>query len=100
MFCEETYRAVSLESGFLPVNSITIEIQNDSTFNWRFNSRLWRLIMKALISQQLRRIVQLLLCMVWIALLFDAALAQQTALDRYVAKPDPAYSWKLVNTIA
>jgi len=28
------------------------------------------------------------------------ALAQETALDRYIAKPDPSYSWKLVNTIA
>ena len=25
--------------------------------------------------------------------------AQETALDRYIAKPDPTYSWKLVNTI-
>lgn len=28
------------------------------------------------------------------------ASAQETALDRYVAKPDPSYSWKLINTIA
>src|SRR5262249_62211027 len=34
-----------------------------------------------------------------ITLLCVSARAQQTALDRYVAKPDPAYSWKLVNTI-
>jgi PhoPQ-activated pathogenicity-related protein len=27
------------------------------------------------------------------------ATAQETALDRYIAKPDPAYSWKLVNTV-
>src|SRR6185369_12773410 len=25
--------------------------------------------------------------------------AQETALDRYIAKPDPSYSWKLVNTM-
>jgi len=30
----------------------------------------------------------------------SSAAAQETALDRYVAKPDPSYSWKLVNTIA
>src|SRR5215471_17116828 len=38
--------------------------------------------------------------LVIIAMLFAAAagLAQQTALDRYVAKPDPAYSWKLAGT--
>ena len=29
-----------------------------------------------------------------------SASAQQTALDRYVAKPDSSYSWKLVNTIS
>jgi PhoPQ-activated pathogenicity-related protein len=29
-----------------------------------------------------------------------AAFAQETALDRYIAKPDPSYSWKLVNTIS
>jgi PhoPQ-activated pathogenicity-related protein len=28
-----------------------------------------------------------------------AALAQETALDRYIAKPDPAYSWKLAATV-
>ncbi len=27
------------------------------------------------------------------------ALAQETALDRYVAKPDPVYGWKLIHTI-
>src|SRR2546427_12789026 len=26
--------------------------------------------------------------------------AQETALDRYIARPDPSYSWKLVNTMA
>jgi len=40
------------------------------------------------------------LCAAALALLAISASAQQTALDRYVAKPDPAYSWKLVNTIA
>jgi PhoPQ-activated pathogenicity-related protein len=28
-----------------------------------------------------------------------AALAQETALDRYIAKPDPAYSWKLAASV-
>jgi len=28
------------------------------------------------------------------------ASSQQTALDRYIAKPDSSYSWKLINTIA
>ncbi len=41
-----------------------------------------------------------LLCAAALALFAISASAQQTALDRYVAKPDPAYSWKLVNTIA
>jgi PhoPQ-activated pathogenicity-related protein len=35
-------------------------------------------------------------CVLWIG----AGLAQETALDRYVAAPDPVYGWKLVNTIA
>lgn len=39
----------------------------------------------------------------WIAALFTlcfcAQASEQTALDRYVAKPDPAYSFKLVNTL-
>ena len=34
------------------------------------------------------------------ALMHLSASAQETALDRYIAKPDPSYSWKLVNTIA
>jgi PhoPQ-activated pathogenicity-related protein len=29
----------------------------------------------------------------------SVAFAQETALDRYIAKADPTYSWKLVNTI-
>ena len=31
--------------------------------------------------------------------LASLAAAQQTALDRYVAKPDPVYAWKLIRTI-
>src|SRR6185436_15025535 len=30
----------------------------------------------------------------------SVVLAQETALDRYIAKPDKSYSWKLVNTIS
>src|SRR5499426_1441725 len=45
-----------------------------------------------------RRLFQTSLCATLIALLSCSVCAQQTALDRYVAKPDPAYSWKLVNT--
>jgi len=35
-----------------------------------------------------------------LAVMFSAAaaLGQETALDRYIAKPDPAYSWKLAGT--
>ena len=35
------------------------------------------------------------------ALILNAqtASAQETALDRYIARPDPSYSWKLINTI-
>ncbi|MGE0128705.1 MAG: PhoPQ-activated pathogenicity-related family protein [Blastocatellales bacterium] len=46
------------------------------------------------------RFLQTTLCALALALAFVSARAQQTALDRYVAKPDPAYSWKLVNTIS
>ena len=38
----------------------------------------------------------------WAALftsIAGAAFGQETALDRYIAKPDPSYSWKLANTI-
>ncbi len=41
------------------------------------------------------RILNLLVLLVFTGL----ALAQETALDRYIAKPDPTYAWKLVNTI-
>lgn len=34
------------------------------------------------------------------ALTYLPASAQETALDRYIAKPDPSYSWKLINTMA
>jgi PhoPQ-activated pathogenicity-related protein len=36
----------------------------------------------------------------WVSVLALTARAQETILDKYIAKPDPAYSWKLVNTIA
>src|SRR5262249_25825322 len=56
--------------------------------------------MNALIPQTLRRLLQTAVCVALVASIAGAAFAQQTALDRYVAKPDPAYSWKLVNTIS
>jgi PhoPQ-activated pathogenicity-related protein len=39
---------------------------------------------------------------VLVGILFStgSAAAQETALDRYIAKPDPSYSWKLVSTMA
>jgi PhoPQ-activated pathogenicity-related protein len=48
-----------------------------------------------------KRKAQLMIC----AALFVSAFAftadaQETILDKYIAKPDSAYSWKLVNTIA
>jgi PhoPQ-activated pathogenicity-related protein len=45
-----------------------------------------------------RRLFQTSLCATLVAVLSCSVSAQQTALDRYVAKSDPAYSWKLVNT--
>src|SRR5262245_66691675 len=54
--------------------------------------------MKTIKTQSRRRFFQTSLCATLIALLYGSVCAQQTALDRYVAKPDPAYSWKLVNT--
>ncbi len=44
----------------------------------------------------MRYLVSLLVVLV---LFTSAAVAQETALDRYIAKPDPAYGWKLVNTL-
>lgn len=38
-------------------------------------------------------------CSFALILLAVSSFAQETALDRYIAKPDPAYQWKLVNTI-
>ncbi len=43
--------------------------------------------------------VALLLWMAGVLSTPGVALAQETALDRYIAKPDPSYSWKLANTI-
>src|SRR5688572_32621505 len=54
--------------------------------------------MKSINTQLIRRFFQATLCAAAIAALSVSARAQQTALDRYVAKPDTAYSWKLVNT--
>ncbi len=42
----------------------------------------------------------LLLCLVVPLAVGSAASVQETALDRYIAKPDASYAWKLVNTIA
>jgi len=45
--------------------------------------------------------VLVLCCLVLIAIASGArtAPAQETALDRYIAKPDSSYSWKLIDTI-
>jgi len=51
-------------------------------------------------TQSLRWTVSLLLCAVMLLAVATAASVQETALDRYIAKPDPSYAWKLVNTIA
>ena len=48
----------------------------------------------------LSKSVYALLQAAFILALAASASAQETALDRYVSKPDPAFSWKLVNTIA
>src|SRR5882762_1536725 len=41
----------------------------------------------------------LMLCLVMPLAVGSAASVQETALDRYIAKADPSYAWKLVNTI-
>lgn len=57
--------------------------------------------MKSLLRNSVRRALGTLLFLAAIfAAIPVAASAQQTALDRYIAKPDPAYSWKLEHTIA
>ncbi len=48
----------------------------------------------------LKRQALLIFCAVSFASSYAVtANAQETILDKYIAKPDPAYSWKLVNTI-
>src|SRR5262245_15399227 len=54
--------------------------------------------MKPINTRLAHRLFQSTLCAAAILSLFVTVRAQQTALDRYVAKPDTAYSWKLVNT--
>jgi PhoPQ-activated pathogenicity-related protein len=44
--------------------------------------------------------VVLPLWIVGVLLTPGVAMAQETALDRYIAKPDPSYSWRLANTIS
>src|SRR5438045_837499 len=63
-----------------------------------FDSR--RLIMMRHKTQSFRWAVSLLLCVVVLLAVSIAASVQETALDRYIAKPDPSYAWKLVNTMA
>ena len=47
-----------------------------------------------------RWVIALLLCLAVPLAVGSAASVRETALDRYMAKPDPSYAWKLVNTIA
>lgn len=54
--------------------------------------------MKSINTRLSHRFSRTILCASAIALLFVSVSAQQTALDRYIAKPDSAYSWKLINT--
>src|SRR5262245_8272382 len=55
--------------------------------------------MKSINTRLSSWLLQTILCAAATASLFVSARAQQTALDRYVAKPDTAYSWKLIHTI-
>ena len=45
------------------------------------------------------RTVRLRLAALLVLLLSSPVFAQETALDRYIAKPDPNYSWKLMKTL-
>src|SRR5262249_45510357 len=55
------------------------------------------------IMPTLKALGSAVVCLVWLpASLLGAAaaaLAEETALDRYVAKPDATYSWKVVRTV-
>lgn len=54
-------------------------------------------------TNKIARLKPRLVLLLWMAGVLatpGVALAQETALDRYIAKPDPSYSWKLANTIA
>lgn len=46
------------------------------------------------------RIIRFIFCVSLASLLTVSVSAQETALDRYIAKPDSSYGWKLVNTIS
>jgi PhoPQ-activated pathogenicity-related protein len=46
-----------------------------------------------------RLVVILFTCAAAFSALTVETSAQETALDRYLAKPDPVYAWKLINTI-
>jgi PhoPQ-activated pathogenicity-related protein len=50
-------------------------------------------------STRIRSLVHPILLVAAAAICCSSAYAQETALDRYIAKPDPSYSWKLVSTI-
>ncbi len=40
-------------------------------------------------------------CLFWLIIAVTGQVqAQETALDRYIAKPDPVYGWKLINTFS
>lgn len=47
------------------------------------------------------RVIHLIILILSVSLTLSvSASTQETALDRYIAKPDPSYGWKLVNTIS
>jgi PhoPQ-activated pathogenicity-related protein len=48
----------------------------------------------------MKRCVRFLRLAIFIAALSVAAYSQETALDRYIAKPDKSYSWKLEKTVS
>ncbi len=67
-------------------------------FRWPHKSQTRSLIMNRRPNNAVKKIISIALWM-FCALALQVN-AQDTALDRYIAKPDPSYGWKLANTVS
>jgi len=73
---------------------------SDGDITLPLKSKTGSLFMNARYAFAQNRIIRFTLYAIFSLALVSVASGQETSLDRYIAKPDPSYGWKLVKTVS